>query len=60
MRKLINAKVIPLVRMSVFRMSLEFKTSSTEKYFHSGHPIMFMYITRYLAQTTNTDITDQI
>jgi len=44
----------------IYRMSLEFKTSSTEKYFHSGLPFIFMYITRQLAQTTNTNITDQI
>ena len=52
MRKHINAKVIPLMRMSVFLesvsylTSLEFKTNSTEKIFHSGQPIMFLYITR--------------
>jgi len=57
MRKHINAKVIPIVRMSVclsvflefviYRMSLQFKTSFTEKYIHSGHPIMFKYITNH-------------
>ena len=51
MRKHINAIVIALVRMSVFLdsiiylTSLEFKTNSTEKNFHSGHSIMLLYIT---------------